>query len=475
MTQRKSLPKIKDSTHYYPHQLEGVRKMANMGSLLLADEMGLGKSLEALTVAAIDFQTGKASKVLVVSPASLKGNWAEELNKFTNFSYDVLTGARAAREGTINSFDRDVLIVNYEQVQGHAAQLNAVGFDIVIYDEAHFLKNPKAKRTRACHSLRADRHLLLTGSPLLNQVNDLWSLLHRIAPGDFPKYWAFLSRYAVYGGYQDKEIVGVKNIKELTEKVNARMVRRLKKDVLDLPDKQHIDVWVDLRPEQKKLYKQAVDELQITLPDDPQPDELENALKRFTRLKQICGTTACIPGYGDFSAKLDVAVEKITEIINDFKEPVVVFTQFLEVMSCLDARLLNLNHKAMLLYGDVPADERVPMVKEWERLASEGDHRVLIVGLQVGGVGMNMTAANKCIFVDELFVPKLNEQAEDRLHRIGADATQPVQIIRIRCRNTIEQRIVKILERKEKTFGQLIKTESAWKRKLFQELMQEEV
>lgn len=480
---RKPLVKIRDETDYFPHQLEGIRQMARMTSFLLADEMGLGKTLQALTVAAIDYERGFARRTLIVSPASLKWNWAAEMDLHTNFSYLVLDGLPKARGEQLAEFERngiDVLVVNYEQVKTHLGDLNRLGFNIAIYDEAHYIKNHKAARTKASLGLRADRHFLLTGSPLLNQVNDLWALLHRIDPNGFPKFWSFMNRYAVYGGYKDKQVVGVKNQAELTERLRSVMVRREKKDVLDLPDKQVISVTVELHPEQRKLYRQAADELKIEMPGLATPMEIENALTRFLRLKQICGTTAAIEGFPDHSYKLDRAVEMVEEITAS-GELVVVFTQFRAVLAAMKHRLDTRGIGSFQLHGDVPMRHRQEVVRAWSDFKQPRDAPrtannpgiAMLAMLQVAGVGLNMTAASKCIRLDKLFAPKLNEQAEDRLHRIGASATQPVQIYDLICRNTIESRVEAILRRKSKLFGSLV-VESEWKRALWAALTDEE-
>lgn len=474
---RGSLAKIRDDVVYLDHQLVGIRTMSKMGSLLLADDMGLGKTLEALTVAAIDFETGIASKILVITPASIKANWHDpnpddpgEIQKFTHFTSTMLEGGHAERSAILAGFDTDILVVNYEQVRPHLVELNAIGFDIVIYDEAHAIKNPKAQRTKACQGIVARRHLLLTGSPLLNHVDDLWSLLHRIAPGEFPRYWSFLNRYAVFGGYKDKEIVGVKHQNELHEKLSTLMVRRRFDDVFDRSDDEKplfVKVEVDLRPEQRALYKQAVDEMQIDLPSNPNPLELENALTRFLRLKQICGTTACIPGYPDESAKLDEATDRAVQIVGQ-GERLVMFTQFREVLACEQRRLEAQGINVFVLHGDVPTDERVRTLKLWSATPQPA---VLIAMLQVGGIGLNMNAASKAFFLDKLFVPKLNDQAVSRLDRIGQ--TKRVQVFEFLCRNTIESRIELILRRKVKVFGELVE-ESSWKRRLVAALLEED-
>jgi SNF2 family DNA or RNA helicase len=474
--QRGQLAKIKDDTQFYPHQIEGVRKMARISSFLLADEMGLGKSLQALTVAAIDYELGHAKRTLIVAPVSLKWNWMDEIEKFTHYTALVLDGTPRERVVQLEQFenlDYDILIVNYEQVGRHLAELNALRFDIIVWDEAHYLKNPTSKRTKASLRLHSARSFLLTGSPLLNQVNELYTILHRIAPLNFPTYSQFTNRYCVYGGWKNKQIVGVKNKAELMTRIENVMIRRLKKDVLDLPEKQYITIKVDLTTEQLKLYKQVEEDLLLSLPDQPEPMEIENALTKFLRLKQICGTTLPFSGE-DHSSKLDRAVEMATEIV-DNGEPTVIFTQFRAVIQALEDRFAALADPitTFSLHGDVPKQERSNVVKAWgEHRSSDGRPSVLIAGLQVSGVGLNMTQANKCIFVDKLFVPKLNEQAEDRLHRIGADATKPIQIYEIIARGTIEQRIEAILRTKRKLFDGLIEN-NAWKKELYNAFREE--
>lgn len=482
-TTRKKLDYIHDDIDYYPHQVEGVRELARMNNFLLADDMGLGKSLQALTVAAIDFQMGYASRILVVAPSSLKGNWQAEIEEHTHFKATVLDRLDPARRSaSIKDFmlsDGHVLIVNYEQVKPHLGELNAIDFDIIIYDEAHYIKNPKSQRTKAVQKLVAKRHFLLTGSPMLGHVVDLWSLLYRIDP-NMEKYWHFCNRYAVYGGYKDKQIVGVKNRDELYERLQKVMVRRLKEDVLDLPDKQRIVIRLDLSPLQRKLYDELRDEMKLVAPSSSTADpmEIENALTKFLRLKQICGTPAALEfdeatgvSYPDESAKLDRAVEMIDEIVNENGEHVVVFTQFRDVQRCLVDRLNKRNTPipSVQLHGDIPTEQRVPIVKKW----SEDKPGVIVCMLQVAGVGLNMTAARRMIFLDKLFVPKLNEQAEDRIHRIGASSTQPVQIYELQMRRTIEQRVEQILKVKKELFDGVVET-SSFKKKLYAALMEDE-
>jgi SNF2 family DNA or RNA helicase len=305
---------------------------------------------------------------------------------------------------------------------------------------------------------------------MLNQVNELWSLLHMINPNAYPKYWTFCQRYALYGGFKDKQIIGVKNEKELTEQLQAVMIRRLKSEVLDLPEVQTITRKVDLSPEQRKIYDKAFNDLLITLPDDPDPVEIENALTKFLRLKQICGTTLPFTGE-DHSSKLDLVTEDVMELLNNGHK-VVVFTQFRPVLEAFCTRLDKAMPEIPIweLHGDIKKEFRQPAVREW----SEHDGPAVIACMiQVASLGLNMTAARHGLFIDKMFTPGVNQQAVDRLHRIGASETQPVQILDYICKNTIENRVEQILTTKKKLFETLVNTPD-YKRRLLQALMEQD-
>jgi SNF2 family DNA or RNA helicase len=474
MVSRGSLePIIKDDVAYYDHQVRGVRQLAKMTSFLLADEMGLGKSLQAITVFAIDAFRGWASAAIVVCPPTLKGNWADELDKFTRINYIVLDGTPTKRAEQIVEFASllppKILITNYEQVVKHVGEFNALGFDACIFDEAHYIKNPKSQRTKAAHELSARRNFLLTGTPMLNHANDLWSLLHKIDPSAYPRYWGFVNRFCVFGGFKDKQIVGTKNEKELRKRLQTIMVRRLKKDVLDLPEVQIIQRRVDLSPEQKKIYDTIKDDMRVVRPGDAPDEEVSNALAMFTRLKQVCGTSLSFNGK-DISTKLDLAIEDDCELFEADKK-IVVFTQFREVQDCYIKRLTAVDASIPIfqLNGDVKIPDRQPIVHEWSRVSGHG---VIVCMLQVAGVGLNMVAAQHGSFLDKLFVPGLNKQAIDRLHRIGQNTTQPVQIREYITRKTIENRVEQILKTKDKIFGEIVEIDPSWKKKLLEALLE---
>jgi SNF2 family DNA or RNA helicase len=412
--------------------------------------------------------------MLIVAPATLKGNWCDELCKFTRFEHLILDGTPAERNKQLMHFmgiqGPKVLIVNYEQVVSHYDTLDALRFDVTLFDEAHYLKNPKAKRTKACLDLYGRRSFMLTGTPMLNHVNELWTILHRIAPREFPSYWKFLNRYAVFGGYKDKQIIGVKNERELTERLQKYMLRRMKNDVMaGRTEPRFVERRVDLTPEQKKLYDSIIEDMKLPRLGEATPDDIENALTKFLRLKQICGTTLAFTGE-DHSGKLDVAVADAIQMM-EAERKIIVFTQDRTVQEAFCRRLdaAAPEYDIWELHGDVKIPDRQPIVNEWGNSPKAG---VIVCMLQVAGVGLNMTAASDVFFLDELFVPGLNKQALDRADRIGQK--NPVVAYKYITRGTIENRVQTILKTKSKLFGEIVETDPDWKRKLYQALTEED-
>lgn len=432
-------------------------------------------SLSAITIFAIDVYRKWVETALIVCPVTLKENWYDEFQKFTCIPCIILEGTPVQRKKILQDFEDlegpRVLVCNYEQVAAHQVELRELHFDVGIFDEAHYLKNPKAKRTKACFDLKFDRTFLLTGTPMLNQVNELWAPLHMINPRRFPKYWSFVNRFCVWGGYQDRQIIGVKNEKELTEILQEYMVRRLKKDVLDLPEVQIIERKISLLPEQIKIYEEVRDEMRLERINADEPDDIENALTKFLRLKQICGTTHPFTGE-DYSSKLDLAVNDAIELLANGNK-IVVFTQFRDVLERFCVRLDTRAPQFDIweLHGGIKQDKRQPTVKDWSASTQPG---ALVCMLQIAGVGLNMTAARNALFLDELFVPGLNQQAIDRLHRIGQSYSQPVQVHKYICKGTIENRVQEILRQKNKIFGNIVESDPNWRKKLLEALLEED-
>lgn len=501
IAERDSLePWMPDSLKFYSHQIEGIRSMSSMRSVLLADEMGLGKTLQTLAVFCVDVKRRYSDPngymyfgetMLVVCPTSLRPNWLEEIEKFTKGVFAMsLQGTPKQRRAQLDEWRArtgpKILVIGYEQLRIHLDELNTFGFHIVAFDEAHKIKNLKAKVTKAALALKSTRSILITGSPILNRTDELYALLERIAPGNWGSYQSFVGRYCVFGGYEGKQIIGSKNTAELNSRLNAVMIRRLKKDVLDLPEVQYIDRIVGLYDEQRKLYREVMNDLKLTT--DSGTKDIANGMTKVLRLKQICGTTAAFTEQ-DHSMKLDQAAED-AKLILDSGHRAVAFTQFRDVQAAFARRLRDNgrigaeDYPVYLINGDTPADSdgRHPddPNKRWSRqeivhLWAENPRPGIIIAMyQVAGVGLNMTAARYGLLLDKLYTPKLNAQAVDRLHRIGADRTQPVQILQYLCHKTAEERVERILAKKEELFDKVVEGNESLSRQILAAALKEE-
>lgn len=457
-------------------------------------------SLQALTIFGIDLFMKRSESMIIVCPTTLKVNWANEINKFMGdaIQYMILDNKTVTvRERRLEAFSQltgpRILIVNYEQVKPHVDTLRKMCFDVMICDEAHMIKNPGSQRTKAIHYLGETvvRKFLITGSPILNHVNDLWSLGHMIDEKAFGSYYGFLNTYAVYGGYENKQIVATKNESQLNSKLSQVMIRRLKKDVLDLPEVNYVTRLVGLHPKQQKLYDQVLSDMQISRDENGEPEDIGNVLTKFLRLKQICGTTATVmEDKSDYSGKLDAAVWDTANLVSE-GERVVVFTQYRGIQEAFVNRLVaefsKMKHRlrkntglktatakqpnpVFVLNGDVPAGDRQSVVDAWTNHELPG---VIVCIYSVAGVGLNMTAARYCQRLDKLFNPPLNQQAVDRIHRIGADTSQPVTVLDYLCQDTAEERVDEILSIKQKVSDSIVETDPLLQRAIAEALLSE--
>ena len=290
-----------------------------------------------------------------------------------------------------------------------------------------------------------------------------------VAPELFPDYWRFLNRYAVFGGYENRQIVGVQNARELRDRLAPIMLRRLVADVgTQIPPRTNIPVYVTMHPAQQKAYKEAKDDLRISF-DGETVHEFENPLTRFMRLRQISNTLASVGG-PDVSAKLDRAVE-LVQTIGPSEHKIVVFSGDIATLHCMRERLAKVGVTAPIIAGQVDgkttnARSRQPIIDAFQ---TDREPRVLLASHGVAREGIDLYAAHHAIVLDKMWVPQLQEQEFRRLQRTGSEADRVI-IYELFSERTVEARVEKILAAKEITFDSVI-TESALKTLLVDELV----
>tara|TARA_R110001583_G_scaffold3160_2_gene20672 strand:- start:4224 stop:6275 length:2052 start_codon:yes stop_codon:yes gene_type:complete len=427
-----SIP-MPDGTALLPYQAAGVAYAVKHPNSLIADEMGLGKTVQAIAVCNVT----KPTKVLIIVPASLRINWQREWAKFTTLDLEVaiVSGGKPAAWPA----DPQVVVLNYEVVGKHRDAIDACDWDIVICDEAHYLKNPRAQRTKAIlgdvvtpaakrvlHGVQAARWLFLTGTPILNRPIELFPLAHKLAPSKFSSFWGFSKRYC--GGHRGRfgwDHSGATNLKELNLELGRNgMARRLKADVLtDLPAKQR--QVVPLAPNgaakavanERAVYEAAQQQYKNTViskelakaSDDPRV--WEGALADLRKAQSVMFAEIA-------KARVEVAKAKIpyvVEAVLNSSDKVVVMCWHHVVVDALRDALAAANVEAVTFTGKTPMDERQAAVDSFQT----GTAQVFIGTIKAAGVGITLTASSHVIFAELDYVPANILQAEDRCHRIG--------------------------------------------------------
>lgn len=443
----------------YPFQKEDVIRMEGLPYWLNANEPGTGKTYE--TIAELTMR--RASNILIACPNSVKGTWEAAAEDHMPWLYSM-TVAGPTRD-KVEDYMGGFCIVNYEALR-LIPLLADIEWDYVIADEAHAIKNKNAKVSKALKAIKMVGHKrALTGTPIINRPDELWSILQWLDPKSWRSYWKFYERYCDYWqapqGY--KVFQGAKNEAELWAAIAGFTSRRLKKDVLpDLPDKYYTYMPIDMHPKQAKAYKEMKKTSLAWLDQYPtkQPLPAPSVLAQLTRLRQFASGYCELKDYDpdgrstepfvtmtEPSTKLD-ALEDIMEARSG---PAVVFSQFTQLVKLAAVRLSA--YRVITFTGDTPQGERRGIVEAFQR----GEYDAIILNIQAGGVGIDLFASSTCVFLDRAWSPAYNTQAEDRLHRNGQ--MNAVQVIVMQSRGTVDHYIERKLGRKASMIRDIIDRE----------------
>lgn len=456
----------------FDFQREGVEFLVKHPRALLGDEMGLGKTVQTI-VASLAIADEK-DRILIVCPNSLKWTWAKEFERWApTTSVQLVTGDRLTREKQILS-DAQVTIINYELFRyglktdrgerewSHDTQLVMKRkWKTIVLDEAHRVKNRDAQVTRALTTITKtiDRVYLLTGTPILNRLEELWSLLRILFPKEYTSYWRFVERYCqVFSNGFGTEIGPARPemLPELKTILDGFTLRRLKRNVLpSLPRKLPIRrVWVPLEKSQRDVYQGMAEEM-YTILESGEVVSAAVAIAQITRLKQIVidPNLMAQPDLPLGGTKVDAVLDILESMAG---EKVVIFSQFATALNRLQKTLSAKGYDTSIITGEVTGEDRQAVV---DRFQTDPSNQVLLCGLKSGGVGITLTAAHTAIFLDKFWNPALNWQAQERLDRIGQ--TEPVTIIELLAEKTIEESIEKLLTQKADLFSSLFETADA--------------
>ena len=424
-----------------PYQHDGFRWLARLArwgaGACLADDMGLGKTVQTLALLLDRAPHGPA---LVVAPTSVVANWLDEARRFTpTLNVIAYTGAASSRMRRLESLGPfDVVVTTYGLLQNDAGALGAIDWHSAVLDEAQAIKNPAAKRARAARELKARFRLVTTGTPIQNNLMDLYSLFGFINPGMFGSTEHYRRHFAAPVERDGDPAVRAR----LRRLIAPFVLRRLKTEVLDdLPPRTEITLHVEMSPAEAALYealrRRAVDDLESLMAKDPGAGEgrLE-ILAHLTRLRLACCNPRLVQDTGaPASSKLATFAETLEELLAN-RHKVLVFSQFVKHLKLIEEYLAGAGIAWQYLDGSTPARARAERIAAFQ--AGRGD--VFLISLRAGGVGLNLTAADYVIHMDPWWNPAAEDQASDRAHRIGQ--TRPVTIYRLVAKGTIEEQIV---------------------------------
>jgi superfamily II DNA or RNA helicase len=433
-----------------PYQQVGLNWLqclhAHGFSGILADDMGLGKTVQALAHIALEKTAGRLNKgCLIVAPTSLMFNWEAEVARFAP-TLSLLKIHGQDRHALFDKLDHhDILLTTYPLLLRDQAVWVDREFDLIILDEAQMIKNKQAKVAQAASKLTATNRLCLTGTPIENNLAELWSLFHFLMPGFLGAYHRFKQRFQ-----EPIELEGDTECQaQLAQRVAPFILRRTKADVLkELPPKTNILRYVEMADEQADLYETLRLSMHKTVRDTIASLGIEKSqiivLDALLKLRQTCCDPrllkiAAAKKAHHISAKLDV-FENLVKSLASEKRKILVFSQFTSMLDLIEQKLNDANIESVMLTGQTK-DRKKPI-----DAFQKGDVPVFLISLKAGGVGLNLTAADTVIHYDPWWNPAAETQATDRAHRIGQD--KPVFVYKLIVKNSVEDTILKMQDNK---------------------------
>lgn len=422
-----------------PYQVEGVKYLLSLHEHsfggILADEMGLGKTLETITYIN---ELKEEMPVLIITPKAVLYNWENEIHKFSSLTAVVIDTVKEEREKIIKHIDKKkkvLYLISYDTFRRDEDLFSDIEFSTIVLDEAQSIKNAFSKRHQALLSLKAKNRIALTGTPLENSPFDLWSIFDFLMPG-------YLGSEKDFTGLIQKE----DSNKRLSILLKPFMLRRRKQDVLkDLPSKTENNILISMSESERMMYLAYLDKARAM-----QGDNKISILSSLTRLRQLCVDPASFLENFDRSTKLLYTRELLKEtILNGHKA--IVFSSFKTALLDLEALMNEEDIQVGVITGDTSGKDRMDLATDFN---TKDDIKVLLVSLKAGGVGLNLVGADTVIHLDPWWNPQVENQASDRVHRIGQ--THAVTILRLIMKDTIEEKVLNLQNIKKDMYNEIV-------------------
>ena len=440
-----------------PYQTDGVKWLLTLYKYslggILADDMGLGKTIE--TIAFINAIKNN-KPILIVSPKSLVFNWISEFNKFAkDIPVYPIIGTVEERSKIIKKIKNDkfgVYFISYDSLRNEFENLLQFTFDVCILDEAQFIKNIHAKKTNAVKQINALHTIALTGTPIENNIYDLWSIFDFLMPHYLLDYEDFKESFE-----SDEEYYKI-----VKDKVAPFILRRRKEDVLkDLPEKFEVIVTTEMSPEQRKLYDAFRLKAKEELKSKDGGSHVMEVLSIITRLRQICvDPSTFVENFTGESGKITMLKEIIERRMAEGHR-FLIFSQFVSALNIVKEEIEKMGIKYFMITGDTSAKDRLAICNEFN---DNEDYKIVLISLKAGGTGLNLVGADIVIHLDPWWNYSAQNQASDRAHRIGQ--TRTVEVIKLIAENSIEERVVSLQDEKKELVDKVISNDDSSIKKL---------
>lgn len=454
-----------------PYQQKGYEWLmllaeANAGACL-ADDMGLGKTLQTICFLANRAIQYPTSKHLIVCPSSLIYNWQQELEKFTPHLKSIVFHGPSRNLADLTNDNIQVIITSYGTVRVDISPLQAIMFGTVVLDESHNIKNPAALITQAVGQLQAGQRVALSGTPVMNNTFDLYSQLNFLLPGMFGSQSFFKREYADAID-KDRDVEKIKALQKMTAPF---ILRRTKEQVApDLPEKTESILWCNMSAQQKTNYDEIKDGIRSSIFLDIKANGLGKSklalLQGIMKLRQICNSPMLLPAEERTctdSVKTNMLVDELAN--NLIGQKVLIFSQFKTMLDLLGEAFTKKGLAYYQLDGSTDTKKRMLLVNDFQ---TEGNTvNIFLISLKAGNAGLNLTAASYVFLFDPWWNTAVEQQAIDRTHRIGQK--QKVFAYKMICKDTIEEKIINLQQRKKQTADELISEEDGFVKNLNEE------
>ncbi|MES2704135.1 MAG: SNF2-related protein [Bacteroidota bacterium] len=450
-----------------PYQLAGFQWLIFLNEAgwggILADDMGLGKTVQTLTFFQHYKNNNPGARYLVVCPTTLMYNWENEIKKFTpQLTHVIHHGPkRNVDPGSYTAFD--VIITTYGTMRSDIKTFKEIPFDYVVLDESQSIKNPQSQVAKASLLLNSKNRLALSGTPVQNNTFDLYAQMNFLNPGMLGSREFFMSEFATpIDKFREDEVK-----QQLRKLTYPFLLRRTKEQVAkDLPEKTETILYCEMGTEQRKIYDAYRNIYRSQILGMIEEKGMERSqmhiLQGLTKLRQICDSPAILneeERFHNYSVKLDELSREITENVGDHK--VLIFSQFLGMLALIRQKLEAENIPHVYFDGSTTSTERERAIQEFQ---NNHECRVFLISLKAGGIGLNLTAADYVYIVDPWWNPAVEQQAIDRTHRIGQ--TKNIFAYRLICKDTLEEKMLQLQERKRNLANELVSDDNAFMRRL---------